>query len=111
MTFLVTHFFEGGTGEQYRAVIDAAHPGGGLPAGQLYHAAGPTDGGWLIAATWDSEASFNTFVSDTLMPTLQSVSGGFAGSPRAANCRGGQPGDRLSPRGHTGVQPASTVDG
>ena len=45
MAFLITHFYEGGTAEQYEAVIEVAHPaGGGLPAGQTYHAAGPTDG-------------------------------------------------------------------
>jgi hypothetical protein len=81
MAFLITHFYEGGTAEQYRAVVDAAHPAGGLPAGQTYHAAGPTDGGWLIAAVWDSQAAFDTFVHDTLLPALQAVDGGFAGPP------------------------------
>ena len=52
MSFLITHFYEGGTDEQYRVVLDAVHPGGKLPAGQHYHAAGPADGGWLIAAVW-----------------------------------------------------------
>lgn len=70
-----THFYEGGTAEQYQVVLGAAHPGGKLPAGQQYHAAGPTDGGWLIAAVWESEASFDKFVSDTLMPALQTMSG------------------------------------
>jgi len=82
MSFLITHFYEGGTVDQYRVVLDAVHPGGKLPAGQSYHAAGPTDGGWLIAAVWDSEASFDKFVSDTLMPALQTMSGGFAGPPQ-----------------------------
>ena len=82
MAFLITHFYEGGTAEQYQAVLDAAHPAGGLPPGQIYHAAGPTDGGWLIVATWDSEASFDSFVSETLMPALQNTTGGFAGPPQ-----------------------------
>jgi len=82
MAFLITHFFEGGTAAQYEAVLQAAHPGGALPAGQTYHAAGPTDGGWLIAAVWDSRDAFDTFVHDTLLPTLQNVSGGFAGPPQ-----------------------------
>lgn len=82
MAFLITHFYEGGTAEQYQAVLGAAHPGGKLPDGQSFHAAGPTDGGWLIVAVWDSEASFDKFVSDTLMPALQSTTGGFAGPPR-----------------------------
>lgn len=82
MAFLITHFYEGGTADQYQAVLDAAHPSGGLPAGQTYHAAGPTDGGWLIIAVWDSEASFDTFVNDVLMPALQTTTGGFAGPPQ-----------------------------
>ena len=82
MAFLITHFYEGGTAEQYQAVLDAAHPGGRLPAGQSYHVAGPTEGGWLIAAVWDSEQSFEKFVSETLMPALQNTTGGFAGPPQ-----------------------------
>jgi hypothetical protein len=82
MAFLITHFYEGGTAEQYQVVVDAVHPGGKLPAGQRYHAAGPTDGGWLITAVWDSEASFDKFVSDELMPALQTMTGGFAGPPQ-----------------------------
>jgi hypothetical protein len=41
------------------------HPAGGLPPGQTYHAAGPTEGGWLIAAVWDSKDSFDRFLSET----------------------------------------------
>ena len=82
MTFLITHFYEGGTEEEYQSVLATVHPGGKLPTGQLYHAAGRSDGGWLIAAVWDSEASFDKFVSDTLMPALQTMSGGFAGPPQ-----------------------------
>ena len=82
MAFLITHYYDGGTAEQYRAVLGAAHPGGSLPAGQLYHAAGPTEGGWLIAAVWESKESADTFVSETLMPALAKTTGGFAGPPQ-----------------------------
>ena len=81
MAYLITHFYPGGTEAQYKVVVDAAHPGGKLPQGQVYHAAGPADGGWLIAAVWDSQESFDTFLRDTLMPTLQSLEGGFSGPP------------------------------
>ena len=40
MTYLITHFYEGGTRDQYDAVVGVVHPPGGLPAGQVYHAAG-----------------------------------------------------------------------
>lgn len=83
MAYLITHFFEGGTEDQYRAVVAAAHPSdGSLPAGQRYHAAGPTEGGWLITAVWDDRESFETFVHDTLVPALQVTQGGFAGPPQ-----------------------------
>jgi hypothetical protein len=82
MAFLITHFYEGGTASQYQAVVDAVHPPDGLPAGQVYHAAGPTDDGWLIVAVWDSKDTFDRFFADTLMPALPKVSGGFAGPPQ-----------------------------
>jgi len=82
MAFLITHFYDGGTAEQYQAVVDAVHPAGGLPAGQVYHAAGPTDGGWIVVAVWDSKASSDTFIAETLMPKLHDMQGGFAGPPQ-----------------------------
>ena len=45
MAYLLTHFWPGGTEDQYNATIAVVHPPGGLPEGQKYHAAGPTDGG------------------------------------------------------------------
>ena len=85
MSYLITHFYEGGTEEQYQAVVDAVHPAGGLPPGQTYHAAGPTEDGWLIAAVWDSKDAFDRFSSETLMPALSNVSGGFSGPPQRRN--------------------------
>ncbi len=83
MAYVISHFYEGGTEPQYQAVLDAVHPSNGLPAGQLYHVAGPADGGWLVVAVWDSKASFDSFVNDMLMPALQKgVDGGFAGPPQ-----------------------------
>ena len=80
MAYLMSHFWPGGTDEQYRAMLSTVHPDGGLPAGQTYHAAGPTDGGFLITAVWDSKASADAFMTGTLMPAMP-VEGGFAGHP------------------------------
>ncbi len=80
MAFLLTHFWPGGTDDQYRAMIATVHPADGLPAGQVYHAAGPTDGGYLIAAVWDSKESSDRFVSEVLLASLP-VPGGFEGHP------------------------------
>ncbi len=81
MAYVISHFFEGGTREQYEKVVAVAHPPNGLPPGQLYHAAGPTDGGWLVVAVWDSKESMDTFASETLLPTLRNTEGGLVGPP------------------------------
>ena len=80
MTYLMTHFWPGGTEEQYQSMIGVLHPPAGLPTGQRSHVAGPTDGGYLISVVWDSKEQADAFMNDTLMPALP-VEGGFAGAP------------------------------
>lgn len=81
MSYLQTHFWPGGTEEQYRAMIEALHPASGLPEGQRSHTSGPTDGGYLISVIWDSKEQSEAFMQNTLMPALP-VQGGFAGAPQ-----------------------------
>jgi len=79
-TFGIVNHFRGGTKEQYEAGLARVHPAdGSLPAGQTYHAAGPTDGGWTVVALWDSRESWERFRDETLMPGLQAL--GDAGLP------------------------------
>ena len=80
MAYLLTHFWPGATEEQYRTMIATVHPAKGLPDGQIYHAAGPTEGGILIAAVWDSKESADRFVRDVLLASMP-VKGGFEGQP------------------------------
>jgi hypothetical protein len=80
MAFLLTHFWPGGTEDQYRTMIATVHPPDGLPDGQIHHAAGPTEGGYLIAALWDSKESADRFVRDVLLARLP-LDGGFQGQP------------------------------
>jgi len=80
MAYFITHFWPGATEEQYREEIAAVHPEGGLPKGQIYHAAGNTDGGVLIVAVWDSKESCDQFVADVLMPNVDKA-GGLEGKP------------------------------
>lgn len=80
MTYLMTHFWPGGTEEQYRATIAVVHPDGGLPEGQTFHTAGPTEGGFLIAAVWRSKADADHFMSEVLMPAMP-VEGGLVPPP------------------------------
>jgi hypothetical protein len=80
MAYLLTHFWPAGTLEQYRTTLTAVHPADGLPAGQVYHAAGETQGGVLIAAVWNSKEDADRFVSETLMARLP-IEGGLVGPP------------------------------
>lgn len=80
MAYLMTHFWPGGTEEKYRTMIATVHPPDGLPAGQIHHAAGETEGGYLISVVWDSKDSADAFVSGVLMASMP-VEGGFDGHP------------------------------
>lgn len=84
MAYGIVHFFPGGTKEQYEASLAAVHPNrGSLPPGQIYHAAGPSAGGWTVVAIHDSKASWERFRDTVLMPKLQQgVKGGFNGPPQ-----------------------------
>ena len=79
MAYLLTHFCPA-TVDQYEASIAAVHPPGGLPEVQTYHAAGPTDGGILIAAVWESKEQSDRFVQETLLPSMP-VEGVFSSQP------------------------------
>ena len=81
MAYIITHFWPGATEQQYFKEIAAVHPKDGLPKGQIYHAAGPSDGGVLIVAIWDSKESCDRFVADVLMPHV-SEPGGLSGEPQ-----------------------------
>lgn len=84
MTYGVVHQFKGGTKDQYEASIAAVHPAdGSLPAGQVYHAAGPAADGWTIVAVHDTRESWETFRDSTLIPRMQAgIAGGFAEPPQ-----------------------------
>ncbi|MDX6631771.1 MAG: hypothetical protein QOH00_4017 [Gaiellales bacterium] len=82
MAYGIVHHFPGGSRDQYEASIAAVHPAGGLPEGQIFHAAGPSAGGWTIIAVHDSKESWERFRDGTLLPQLQQgIEGGFAGPP------------------------------
>ena len=84
MAFGIVHHFPGGTKDQYEATIAQVHPGRDrLPEGQIFHAAGASDGGWTIVAIHESKESWERFRDGILMPHLQQgVRGGFATPPQ-----------------------------
>jgi hypothetical protein len=84
MAYGVVHQFAGGTKQQYEASIAAVHPAdGGLPDGQVFHAAGPSASGWTIVALHDSQASWEQFRDGVLIPRMTAgIEGGFASPPQ-----------------------------
>jgi hypothetical protein len=83
MSYVIVHTFPGGSEEQYRATLAAAHPGAGMLApGQVLHYAGPSTAGWTIVAVHESKESWEAFRDRTLRPIFDSgVEGGFDGPP------------------------------
>lgn len=82
MAYGIVHRFAGGTKEQYEASVAAVHPAGGLPDGQIFHAAGPSEEGWTIVAIHDTQESWERFRDGVLMPALaKGVEGGFTSPP------------------------------
>lgn len=83
MAYGIVHYFPGGTQAQYEASIAAVHPGRDIaPKGQIFHAAGPSEGGWTIMAVHDSKESWEKFRDDILMPRMrQGIVGGFPTPP------------------------------
>jgi hypothetical protein len=83
MAYGVVHQFAGGTKEQYEASVAAVHPSdGSLPDGQLFHVAGPSEDGWTIVAIHDSQAGWEDFRDNTLMPKMAAgIEGGFTAPP------------------------------
>jgi hypothetical protein len=81
MSYMVTHFWPGASEDQYKATVAVVHPPGGLPEGQTYHVAGPSDGGILITAVWDSKEQCDRFITDKLMASMP-IAGGLEGQPQ-----------------------------
>ncbi len=84
MAYGIVHHFPGGTKEQYEASIAAVHPTrDSLPEGQIFHAAGPSAGGWTVVAVHDSKESWERFRDGILMPRMQQgIEGGFTPPPQ-----------------------------
>jgi hypothetical protein len=84
MAYGIVHFFPGGTKDQYEASLAAVHPDRTtLPKGQIFHAAGPSAGGWTVVAIHDTKQGWERFRDEILMPRMkQGVKGGFTAPPQ-----------------------------
>lgn len=80
MAYLLTHFWPGGTEDEYRATLDAVTKAAGGQRPEKFHAAGPSDGGFLITAVYESKETCERFIQETLLPLLP-IEGGLVGPP------------------------------
>lgn len=53
--------FAGLAQEQFDAINALVDPDSNPPKGLLFHASGPTDGGWGVIDFWESRAAFDEF--------------------------------------------------
>ena len=53
------------TQQQIDALNQRIAPDGTSPEGQVFHAAGPTETGWVVVDVWESQEAFQRFVERT----------------------------------------------
>ena len=56
----------GVTQQQIEAFNQRVAPDGKAPEGQLYHAGGPTETGWIAVDVWESEEAFQRFAEKAI---------------------------------------------
>jgi hypothetical protein len=61
------------TSGQYDAVMARMDLVDTLPAGAIYHAAGPTDAGWRVVDLWQNDEAYRTFAETLLGPTVRAM--------------------------------------
>lgn len=89
MTCGIVHDFPAGNQAQYEASIAAVRPGRDTPAqGQIFHAAGPSDGGWTSRVVHDSKKSWKKFRDEILMPRMRKPQHNFL-DPHATQLKDG----------------------
>ncbi len=68
----VAILFEGPgiTQAQYDQARREVSPGNQLPAGALYHVAGPTSDGWRVVEVWESQEAIDRFFAEKLGAAL-----------------------------------------
>ena len=83
MSYVISHFFPGGTAEQHEAVMVALNGKlGTIPDGQILHVAGPVPGGFQVIAVQDSKESWDRFLAETFVPIMgKGIAGGFDAPP------------------------------
>ena len=63
--------FKGMTEETYKQLLKEAVPTGTLTPGDLFHIAGPIEGGFKVVNVWESQAKLDAFFQNVMGPALQ----------------------------------------
>jgi hypothetical protein len=75
----ITVTLAGATGEMFDQVNAVIDPASNPPAGLLFHASGPVDGGWRAIDFWESRAHFDRFAQERIGPAMAQLA--FGGAP------------------------------
>jgi hypothetical protein len=65
--------FVDGTQEQYDAVNAEMGVEENPPAGLIFHAAGPIEGGWGVIDFWESRGQFDEFLASRIGPAIEAL--------------------------------------
>ena len=71
---------QGVTQAQYDQARNEVAPNNSLPSGMLYHAGGPTQNGWCVVETWESEDAAKRFFDEKLSQALKTA--GISAQPK-----------------------------
>jgi hypothetical protein len=66
------------TWQDYEAVSDAIGADDDPPEGLIVHAAGAVDGTWRSVAVWESEAAYERFRDERVLPAVRQALGDAA---------------------------------
>jgi hypothetical protein len=69
----------GVTAEQFDQLEASVNARANRPAGLIFHASGPVDGGWGVMDFWESRADFERFAAERIGPAMAAA--GASGAP------------------------------
>lgn len=70
MAVMLIATIPGGTSEQQHSIYDQVGDKLITENGFLFHAAGPTEGGWRLYEVWETREQLDTWLQGTIFPAL-----------------------------------------
>jgi hypothetical protein len=66
---------EGVTADEFTGIERSIDPDSDPPAGLIFHASGPIDGGWGVIDFWESREQFDRFAQERIGPAVAAAGG------------------------------------